>query len=117
MRSFAVLTNPIEDPRLDLTACDRDAIRMLVADRGIIYCQSRGLWAKVPNAVLADALSGIEDWGAFKQRHTEAVMPADIGVITWGQTVTPRDLSAIERAPLLPLRQPSSHPPEARRSE
>lgn len=100
---------------LNILDFEYDTIRQILDGGGVLYWDHRGLIAKVPRAVLADAFDAWTDWRTLKERHPETAFPPRLGVVEWGQTVTPRDSSRAEQAPRLhPLPRPRPQEPSTR---
>ena len=105
MVSFQLCTDPYgileKMPSLNILDYDKEKLRQVAESGGVLYWNYGGLWRKIPNAVIVNTLSIIDDWDKFRDRHANADIPKDISLIKWDQTTPTQDLKSASQAPVL----------------
>lgn len=96
-----------DDTILDIEEYDIEQLRRIVRSGGVLMWNMNGLWGKLPNAVLLDALRMYDADQAGHERHRRNMGGSEPWwVIHWHQTVTPRDPRAASILPRLRQSQP-----------
>ena len=90
-----------DNSELNILDWDEEKLRSVAERGGVLYWNLSGMWGKVPNAVLVDAFSRLDEYRRLCSRRAWLV-EADEWTIHWEQTVTPQDHRAASTAPLLP---------------